>query len=124
MSGASALRSAVAVLLLLSGAAVGTASVLLHGYAWGLALAAVAAAAVLVALPPGWWRRLPFALGWCLALAVLTTVRPGGDILVPSTLDGYLLLGLGVAVLLGGVVGLVTWDDAQPAPPGSEGPTS
>jgi hypothetical protein len=124
VSGALALRSAVAVLLLVGGAAVGTASVLVHAYAWGLGLAAVAAAATLVALPPGWWRRLPFALGWCLALAVLSTIRPGGDILVPSTLDGYLLLGLGVAVLLGGVVGLVTYDDAQPASAETEAPTS
>ena len=123
MSGALALRSAVAVLMLVGGAAAGTASVLVHAYAWGLALAALAAVATLVALPPGWWRRLPFALGWCLALALFTKVRPGGDNLVPATIDGYLLLALGVAVLLGGVVGLVTYDDAQ-APPESEHPTS
>lgn len=107
MNGSLALRLPVAVLCLAGGAVIGTASALLHGYVWGLALGVVTTAALLVALPGGWWLRLSFALGWCLTVMGLSFKRPEGDLLVAADVRGYLLLGAGVAVLMGGVVGLV-----------------
>lgn len=99
-------RAAIAVLALAGGAVVGVSVVVLHDYWWGLLLGATATAALLVAIPGGWWRRLPFALGWSAAVLVLAVERPEGDYLVDLSLSGYLLLGVGVGVLLGGVVGL------------------
>lgn len=106
MTGSTARRAAVAVLILLGGAAVGCCAVVLHRYWWGLALGLASAASLLVALPGGWWRRLPFALGWVAAVLVLSGERSEGDLLVTTSVSGYLLLASGVAVLMGGVVGL------------------
>ncbi len=111
MSGAYAGRAGVAVAALLGGAVVGGCAVALHGYWWGLALGIATTVALLVAIPGGWWRRLPFALGWFAAVLVLAVERPEGDYLVEQTVEGYLLLGAGVGVLLGGLVGL-----RRPAP--------
>jgi hypothetical protein len=99
-------RAAIAVLALAGGAVVGVSVVVLHDYWWGLLLGAAATAALLVAIPGGWWRRLPFALGWCAVTLGLSVERPEGDYLVEQSANGYLLLGAGVGVLLGGVVGL------------------
>lgn len=106
MTVARAAQVAVAVLVLAGGAVVGCAAVGLHQYWWGLVLAVAATGAVLVAVPGGWWRRLPFALGWVAAVLVLAGERPEGDFLVTTSVKGYLLLGAGVGVLLGGIVGL------------------
>jgi len=99
-------RVAVAVLALSGGAVVGCAAVALHRYWWGLLLGILATAALLVAVPGGWWRRLPLALGWVAAVLVMAGERAEGDVLVGQTANGYLLLGVGVGVLLAGVVGL------------------
>lgn len=106
MSPATGVRAAVAVLVLLGGAAVGGCTLLLHGYWWGLVLGVAATGAVLVALPGGWWRRLPFALGWVAAVLVLSPERPEGDYLVALDAHGYALLGAGVGVMVAGLVGL------------------
>ena len=106
MRGASVPRAATAVLALAGGAVVGVSAVGLHGYWWGPLLGIAATAALTVAIPGGWWRRLPFAIGWFAAALVLAVERPEGDYLVEATASGYLLLGAGVGVLLGGVVGL------------------
>ena len=92
------------LLVLLLGVLVGTASVLLHTLWWGLVLAFAATAAVLAALPG--WRRLVLALGWVGALALLAGERPEGDFLVADDTAGWVLLGGGVVVLLGGITGL------------------
>ncbi len=99
-------RPAVAVLALLAGAVVGCCVVFLHDYWWGLLLGLVTTVVLLVVLPGGWWRRLPFALGWSAVVLLLSGERPEGDVLVRSSVSGYVLLGTGVGVLLGGVVGL------------------
>ncbi|MDZ5621804.1 hypothetical protein SFC88_13240 [Nocardioides sp. HM23] len=106
MKGAYVARPAVAVLALAGGAVVGVCVVALHAYWWGLLVGFLTTVALLVAIPGGWWRRLPFALGWSAAVVVLTVQRPEGDYLVEQSANGYLLLGAGVGVLLGGVVGL------------------
>lgn len=97
----------LAVACLLGGVAVSTCTVLLHDYAWGLVLGVVTTFAALVALPPGWWSRLAFAIGWVGVLWQGTTERPEGDYLVSSDVSGYVLLGVGMLVLAGGFVGLV-----------------
>jgi hypothetical protein len=126
--GGHAARLAVAVLALAGGAVVGGCAVLLHGYWWGLLLGVVTAVALLAAVPSGWWRRLPFALGWCAVTLVLAVERPEGDYLVESSTSGYLLLGAGVGVLLGGIVGVRRHPPPVPsreiANDGSGGPTS
>lgn len=99
-------RPSVAVLLLLLGAAVGVASVLLHARWWGMAAGLGATAAWLVALPGGWWLRPPFALGWVGAVLVLAPERPEGDYLVAGDAAGWVLLGAGVVVLMAGVLGV------------------
>jgi hypothetical protein len=119
-----AARGAVAVLALAGGVVVGTASVLLHDYVWGLALGVAASWSLVWAVPGGWWRRLPFALGWCLAALVLADERPEGDLLVRADLRGYLLLGAGVVVLLGGIVGLVHHRDPDAGDAESAAPLS
>ena len=106
MRGASVARPAVAVLALAGGAVVGVCVVALHDYWWGLLIGVLTTVALLVAIPGGWWRRLPFALGWFASASVLAVERPEGDYLVDQSVNGYLLLGVGVGVLLGGVVGL------------------
>ncbi|MBM9459559.1 hypothetical protein JK386_06565 [Nocardioides sp. zg-536] len=93
---------AVAPCLLL-GAAVSLATVALHDYLWGLALGLAATIATLAALPPGWWARLPFALGWVAMVAVLTPERREGDLVVSNDVAGYLLLGAAAVVLAAGV---------------------
>jgi hypothetical protein len=114
-------RLAVALVLLLLGAVVGGCAIALHARWWGLALAVAATLATLVALPGGWWARLPFALGFVAALAALSGQRPEGDYLVASDVPGYVLLGFGVVVVCGGIVGLRhhprTPDDAERAEP-------
>jgi peptidoglycan/LPS O-acetylase OafA/YrhL len=99
------MRRLAAPALLAVGAATGLATAVLHERWWGLLLGAAATALALRALPAGWWTRLAFSLGWCAMLLVLSSPRPEGDYAVGRDVPGYLLLGLGLAVL---VIGLVT----------------
>jgi len=100
-------RVLVALACLVLGAVVGLASVALHGYGWGLGLGIAASAATLVALPGGWWRRLPFAAGWTAVLGVASVPRPEGDYVIANDASGYLLLATGAVVLGSGFVGLL-----------------
>ncbi len=100
------MRLLAAPACLVLGAGVGLASVALHGYLWGLALGLAATAATLVALPGGWWARLPFALGWAGLLGAATVQRAEGDYVIASDVSGYALLAAGMVVLGSGVLGL------------------
>lgn len=91
--------------LLVAGAVTGVTAVALHELWWGLALAFAAVAAALVALPPGWWSRLAFVVGFDAMLGWLATTRPEGDYLISQDRQGYSLLALGIAAL---VVALAT----------------
>lgn len=100
-------RALLAVPCVLLGFGVSVCVVAVHDHAWGLALGLAATAATLVALPPGWWSRLAFSLGWVAVLVLVTPERAEGDFVVSGDLDGYLLLGAGIAVFGAGFVGLL-----------------
>lgn len=107
------LRLAILPVLLLGvGAVAGVAAVAVHQRWWGLLLAVAAVIATAVALPRGWWTRLPFALGFLVPLGLAMTPRGEGDYLVPGNTRGYVLLGLGVVVLVIAVTTL-----PRPGPP-------
>ena len=73
---------------------------MVHQRWWGLALAVAALAAAVVALPAGWWTRLPFALGFVAVLGLAMVPRGEGDYLVPGNARGYLLLAAGFVLVL------------------------
>jgi hypothetical protein len=93
-------RPLAAVGLLLAGAATGVATVALHELGWGLALAVVATVVAVLALPPGWWSRLAFVLGWDAMVGWLSFTRPEGDYLISQDVAGYAVLGLGLVLLV------------------------
>jgi hypothetical protein len=87
-------------LTLVAGIAAGVATVAAYQWWWGLLLAAAATLLALVAAPAGWATRLPFALGFAGAVALLAVPRSEGDYLVASTGAGYAVLGLALVVLM------------------------
>lgn len=94
------MRALTAAALLAAGALTGLAAVAVHQRWWGLVLVVGAVVATLVALPRGWWTRLPFALGFVGLLGVALTPRPEGDYLVPGNARGYGLLAVGLLAFL------------------------
>ena len=90
----------LAVVLLLAGAVTSVAAVAVHQRWWGLALAGGAVVATLVALPRGWWSRLPFAVGFVAFLGLAMSPRAEGDYLVPGNARGYVLLAVGLVAFL------------------------
>jgi hypothetical protein len=91
-------RALVALALLGAGALSAVAAVAVHGRWWGLALAAAAVVATLLAVGPGWSTRLPFAVGFAGMVLRLALTRPEGDFVLAADLQGYLLLLLTLAV--------------------------
>lgn len=100
------MRLGVAVGCLLGGAATALAAVLVHGHWWGLPVALAATLATLVALPGGWWLRLPYGVGWAVIVGVATPERPEGDYLIAGDARGYVLLAAAVVVLIASMVGI------------------
>ena len=100
------MRPLLAVALLLLGVGTGLAAVALHEYGWGLLLTVAATVATLLWLPPGWWSRLPFALGWAGLVGWVVSPRPEGDYAIRQDLAGYTLLAVAVLVLLFGIATL------------------
>lgn len=94
------MKPLVALGLLLAGAVVGVAAVALHTIWWGLLLGALATATTLYALPPGWWLRMAFGVGWAGIVGYLSMPRPEGDYVISADPNGYLLLGLALVVLM------------------------
>lgn len=99
-------RVGAAVLLLLAGAATGLSVLALHPRSWALVTGLVATSLALVALPPGWWSRLPFALGWALMVGLATAGRPEGDYVLARSPRGYLVLAAALVVLCAAVATL------------------
>lgn len=100
------MRLLAAAGLVLAGAVTGLASVAVHERGWWLLLAAAATGTALVALPPGWWSRLAFTLGWTGLVGWLVLPRPEGDYAIGSDPAGYGLIGLGLLILVAGVATL------------------
>lgn len=100
------MRLLAAAGLLLAGAVTGVATVALHELWWGLALAVAAVLAAVVALPAGWWSRLAFVVGFDVTVGWLTAPRSEGDYLVSQDVQGYAVLALSVALLVGALVTL------------------
>lgn len=100
------MRFLAALGLLVLGAAVALATVALHELSWGLALGITATVGSLWALPPGWWTRLAFALGWVAMLGLVLAPRPEGDYAVGQGSAGYALIALALAVLVAAITTL------------------
>jgi hypothetical protein len=94
------MRLVAALGLLVVGAVTGVATVALHDLPWGLALGLAATAATVVALPGGGWSRLAFVVGWDGMVGWLTVPRAEGDYVVSQDVEGYLLLGAGLVLLV------------------------
>ncbi len=109
------LRVPIAVLALAGGVLVGAAATVVHGLSAGLALGLLATLASVLALPPGWWARLPFAAGWLGVVFYFSNPRAEGDYLVAGNGVGYLLLGTGMAIVAFAIITL------RPASAGSPG---
>lgn len=104
MPPAPVLRVVLALLTLVGGAAVGLLSVVVHPTGVGIVLALLATVSSVLALPPGWWSRLPWAAGWMAVVLYASNPRPEGDYLVAADTQGYLLLGTGLAMVVLAVV--------------------
>jgi hypothetical protein len=94
------MRWLAAVGLLLAGAATGLATVAVHELSWGLPLALAATAMTIVALPGGWWSRLAFVVGWDAMVGWLTFPRPEGDYVISQDVQGYVVLGVALLLLV------------------------
>ncbi|MEZ5098001.1 MAG: hypothetical protein R2731_19135 [Nocardioides sp.] len=110
-------RTAVALGAGVSGATLAVLTVALHDRWWGWLLGVATSAAAALALPPGWWTRLPLTLGWSAMAGWLAAPHDGGDYLVSADLPGYLLLAVAVALPVAGLVTAVAPPE-QPRLPG------
>jgi hypothetical protein len=103
------LRAGLVLVALLLGLLTGVAAIVVHQWALGLLLAAVASVTAVRALRA--WvpaASLAFAAGWLTPLIVGLKGRGEGDYVVSSALSGHLLIGLGLVILVTGLVsGLV-----------------
>ena len=104
---------------LVLGLVVGLSSVALHHYWWGLLLAIAATSTAAYALPAGWWARMPFAVGWVAMVGYLAVPRDEGDYAIASEVQGYVLLGFAVALLVASMVTLQPVRRGNTAPPPS-----
>jgi hypothetical protein len=100
------MKALAALALLVGGAAVGVAAVAVHELWWGLPLTVLAVAPSLVALPAGWWARLPAALGFALVVGWLAIPRAEGDYVIGSDLQGYLVVTLALVTTVAGIATL------------------
>jgi hypothetical protein len=79
------------------------AAVALHDLVWALVLSWVATLLTVCALTPGIQGRLPYALGWMLAVGLAVWNGPSGGYLIGADTHGYLVLGLALVVLSAGI---------------------
>lgn len=94
------LSGLLALALVLLGAATALALVAVHAWWWGLLLGLAATVATEVALPPGWSRRVAWALGWVAMVGYLAVPRGEGDYVISGNLSGYAVLIAAAAVAL------------------------
>ena len=92
--------------MLLAGVAAGVGTVAVHQSWWGLLLGAAVTLLVVVATPPGWGTRLPYAIGFVAVVALVTIPRGEGDYLLGDSLHGYAVLALALVVLMAAIATL------------------
>lgn len=101
-------RALVALLGSVTGLALGllsaAAAVLLHQLWWGMLLGVVVSGLLWWALPPRWWARLAFSLGWLAVAAAASVPLGAGDYLVPANVLGYAFLIWSVILVIASVV--------------------
>lgn len=100
------MRVAAALGLLVAGAVTGVATVAVHELWWGLLLSQAAVLTTVVALPAGWWSRLAFVAGYDVLVGWLAVPRSEGDYVLSQDLQGYAVLAVGVALLVGALATL------------------
>ena len=100
------MRALAALGLLLVGAVTAVATVAVHDLVWGFVLATVTTVVVAFALPPGWWARLPFVIGWVGMVGWLTVPRAEGDYLISQDWQGYGILALALVLTVATVATL------------------
>ncbi|NPC95840.1 hypothetical protein [Nocardioides sp. zg-DK7169] len=114
------LSGLLAAALVLLGAATAVAVVAVHGLWWGLALGLAATLATEIALPPGWTRRVAWALGWVAMVGYLATPRGEGDYVIGGDGPGYTVLLAAAGVMLSALATLPrrsTMPGTPPPPP-------
>jgi len=89
----------LAPLSLLAGIGAGVATAAVYQLTYGLVIAIATTLVVLVATPPGWGTRLPYALGYGFILGVLSVPRGAGGYVITSSRSGYAILGVALMVL-------------------------
>lgn len=99
-------RWGTAVALVGLGALVGLSLVGVHQRWLLLGLGVAASVAVLAALPRAVWARPPYAVGLAAVVGIAATPRGEGDYLIGADVQGYVVLGLTVALLVASVVTL------------------
>jgi hypothetical protein len=77
----------------------GMSAVVLHDVVWALVLAWVATLLTVYALAPGIQARIPYALGWMLAVGLAVWTPPSGGYLMGADAHGYLVVALALVVL-------------------------
>lgn len=92
-------HAAIALTVFAGGVATGLVTIAVHEARWGLWLGVPATAATLLAVAPGWWRRLSYGLGFCAAIGYSAVRRPGGGYLIASDWHGYTLIGFAYVVV-------------------------
>ncbi|MEO5853949.1 MAG: hypothetical protein ABIQ15_15690 [Nocardioides sp.] len=100
------LRLVLTVALALGGAATAVAGIAVHSEPWGWPLAVLAPTAAALALPRGWWSRLPWCVAWSGVVLTSASSRPEGDYVISADVSGYGLLAVALAGLVLGLVGL------------------
>jgi len=105
----------------LLGLVVGLSSVALHHFWWGLLWALAATSTAAFALPAGWWARMPFAIAWVALVGYLAIPKDEGDYVIADDVQGYVLLGFAVALLVAAMVTLqpIRWRNPTEPPSAS-----
>ena len=111
------MRPLAALGLLVVGVVTGIATVALHDLTGWFVLATAATLVTVYALPPGWWSRLAFVVGWVAIVGWLTVPRSEGDYLISQDWQGYAVLGLGLLILVTGIATLPRPAPREPAAP-------
>lgn len=74
------------------GATMGLSALMVHNRWWGLPFGLAVSALLCYALPPRWWGRIAYAIGWAAVIAFFAVPRPEGDFVIANDVFGYAVL--------------------------------